>query len=184
MIDNFLFYAEHRRVQALDAKFTPVDAGGLIFPGISPLKTNDILSMPLADARWAKATEFFRCTLAGDVLPTFIHNDTAMAKKTGILYLNPERTCKGGTAFWKHRESGLVAHPSDEELEALGGPQYIEKLRADGLDESKWEQVGLIDMAWNRLLLFDSRLWHSPYPRAGWGNSIETGRLIQVYFLT
>lgn len=184
VIDNFLFYAERRRVQALEAKFDPVDAGGLIFPGISPLQTNDVLSMPFADARFCKPIEFFRLTLDGDILPTYIHNDLAMARKTGVLYLNQERQCKGGTAFWKHKETGLVAHPSPEELEALGGESFIAQLQRDGLDESKWEQTGLVEMKWNRLLLFDSALFHSPYPRPGWGKGVEDGRLIQVYFLT
>lgn len=140
--------------------------------------------MPVVNARTTAVTEFFRLTLADDVLPTFIHDDAAMARRTGILYLNTQRTCQGGTAFWRHRSSGLVAHPTDDELAVLGGDAFIEQLRSDGLDESKWEQTGMVEMKWNRLLMFDSRLFHSPYPRQGWGSSVDDGRLIQVYFLT
>lgn len=184
MIDNFLFYAERRRVQALEAKFDPVDAGGLVFPGISLLQTNDVHSMPFSNTRNKKVQEFFRLTLEDSNLPTFVHNDTAMATTTGILYLNQKRQCAGGTAFWKHRETGLIAHPTPEQLDALGGTAFLQQLVADGLDESKWEQIGLVEMEWNRLLLFDSALFHSPYPRKGWGTTVEDGRLIQVYFMT
>jgi hypothetical protein len=62
--------------------------------------------------------------------------------------------------------------------------ESVEQMRDDGLDPAKWEQTHLVDWIPNRLFLFPSELWHSPFPREGWGDRPENGRLIQVYFFS
>ena len=171
--DNYLRDPHKWRAKALAATYRDVEATGAIFPNIGEIPPEMILPGQLS---------FFRLTLPDDILPTYIHNDSAMAKTTGILYLNLPSQCEGGTAFWKHKESGLTSAPTPADLEVLGA-DYVQKLVEDGLQEDRWEQTGLVDMRFNRLLVFDSALWHSPWPRKGWGSDISNGRLIQVFFL-
>jgi hypothetical protein len=79
IFDNFLADFEARRKHALSGHFKPVEAPGGFFPGINTDAVNDF--------PFTKVLTFYRLTLKGDTLPTFIHNDLAMARMTGILYL-------------------------------------------------------------------------------------------------
>lgn len=163
VFDDFLSDFEARRTHALSGGFKPVEApNGGLFPGINADAINDF--------PFSKVLTFYRLTLEGDELPTFIHNDCAMATKTGILYLG-EGT--GGTAFWRHVSGSYGAH--DMNLP-------IETYQRDGLLKERWHLETTVDWKPNRLVLFESGLWHSPHPRHGWGRSPDSGRLIQVYF--
>lgn len=165
VIDDFLSDYKQRRAQALSGQFAPHDAPGGSFPGINTQAVNDF--------PYARVQTFYRLTLTDDALPTFIHNDCAMARTTGVLFLS-EGT--GGTAFWTHKASGSTgAHELD---------LPIERYHADSFDERNWRLRRVVAWQPNRLVLFPSELWHSPYPRNGWGASPETGRLIQVYFFS
>jgi len=173
IFDNFLADPYARREAALKADYEPVpDPSGALFPGIAQYESDDWAFMQ-NNLPGKPAYEFFRLTLANDKLPTFIHNDLSMARTTGILFLNEPETEAGGTAFWRHKEQNCDSINPKEDPS-----QYV----ADGLDETKWECRRIVEMRFNRLILFDSALWHSPFPRAGWGDSPANGRLIQVYF--
>lgn len=184
IIDDFLGkQLEARRYHATHRNFEEVAATGVSYPGIARLPIIPALDYSLIErklGRFAHSETFFRLTTPTQKLPTYIHNDLALADVTAILYLN--RQVKGGTALWRHRESGLTSAPTDTDLQRLG-LDYMRKLIEDGTDESKWEQVELAEMKFGRLVAFPSGLWHSCYPRGGWGESPEDGRLIQVYFL-
>lgn len=171
IFDNFLEDPQARRDLALLSKFETIEATGVEFPGIARLSTHDSKRLK-SYVPHETCTEFFRLTREGDILPTYIHNDAAMARWTGILYLN--KAPVGGTAFWQHRGT-KTTRPSPT--------HNIEKLREDGLHQERWELRHVVEMKWNRLVLFDARLWHSPFPRSGWGSSPSDGRLIQVYFM-
>jgi hypothetical protein len=48
------------------------------------------------------------------------------------------------------------------------------------LDRSKWTRYFLSPMKYNRLVIFNARLWHSH--NYNFGNSLENGRLVQLFF--
>jgi hypothetical protein len=50
----------------------------------------------------------------------------------------------------------------------------------EGLDRSKWTRYFLSPMKYNRLVIFNARLWHSH--NYNFGNSLENGRLVQLFF--
>lgn len=182
ILDNFLAFPEKRRDEALQADFRPFNDHGAIFPGIHrTFHDEDLTKLSrsidlITDFQEADSLNFFRLTLEKDVLPTYIHTDVSMAKLTGILYLNPDDR-PSGTSFWRHKELGLTQLPDNYD------PTLYQKLEKEGLDETKWEFTYRVQMKFNRLVLFDSSLFHSPWPRAGWGDSPRDGRLLQVYFI-
>ncbi len=139
------------------------------------------------------------------------HIDSGLSPRTlyaGLIYLNPKSQCRGGTAFYRHRESGAseltaavspklrsyqAAHgiPSlirayRKILELDGFPEPTEAL-ADGewdtLTESdeRWEKTGEIEMVPNRLVLYNARLFHSAkFSNGYFGTTKDSRRLTQT----
>ena len=119
----------------------------------------------------------------------------------GVVYLNLPEQCRGGTAFYRHRDSGLVqlfAQPDtrtllfmvrngigtrDELLHLLTSPTdsaggYITEPTPD------WELLGLVEMRYNRLILYNGRCFHSGYIRDGdFGETKGERHLTLNYFL-
>lgn len=52
----------------------------------------------------------------------------------------------------------------------------------DGLDRGLWDRYCFVPMKYNRLVLFSPYLWHSHGDN--FGDSIENGRLVQLFFYT
>ncbi len=130
------------------------------------------------------ATGNFRIGLAGDMSRQDIHIDP-YRDWAGIIYFSLPEHSQGGTTFWRHRRLGMEAMPSDPKaIESLGYANYEEMRNRiadeDGIDRSKWEQTMTVPMRFNRCLLFRSWLWHSH--AENFGDTLENGRLIQVFF--
>lgn len=91
---------------------------------------------------------------------------------TGIVYLSrahPEGHV--GTYFYEHLETG-VCHVAQTD------PQLRERLDQDQGDSS-WRVFAAPKIRYNRLVLFDSRYYHSE--SAGFGDSPASGRLVQIF---
>ena len=78
---------------------------------------------------------------------------------------------------------GATADPalpdgSPELIINLGAPW--EHVARDGKDRAKWEATMTVPMRFNRLILFRPWMWHSF--TENFGDSMESGRLIQVFF--
>jgi hypothetical protein len=103
------------------------------------------------------------------VEPNDIHTDVDMGEWTGLLYLNPIPPEKDGTDFWRHRASGTIesAVPHERSIE--------------GRDRDRWELELHVPAEFNRLLLFDSRLFHSRAIHENYGAG-DSARLVQVVF--
>lgn len=178
IIDSWLRDPVERRNQALQKQYKKdsTEGAGAEYEGIARTELDP-------EDGIGDCETFFRLTLPQYTQPTFIHNDAALCRSTGILYLNDTPyIMQNGTAFWMHKESGLLRAPTHADLKILG-PDYMTKLIEDGLDESCWEMTEFCPMKFNRFLMFDSSLWHSCYPRGGWGTDVNNGRLIQVYLI-
>jgi hypothetical protein len=124
-----------------------------------------------------------------------------------LVYLNLPEQCRGGTAFYRHRETGLreqrgeitpglasymVKHglcsvqdayqhmeqapePSPEQLSQEWG--YITD------SNELWEKTALLEMRFNRFVLFDAYLFHNPSLRSGdFGQTPDTRRLTLTLF--
>ncbi|CAL2094763.1 DUF6445 family protein [Tenacibaculum sp. 190524A02b] len=89
---------------------------------------------------------------------------TAMAS---VLYINEGNITPNGTAFYKHSKHGylLPSNCTEEEFDRL--------LVEDSNDTSKWEKSDHIKAKPNRLLMYNSNLFHSKVP-----DKIEKGNRI------
>lgn len=117
------------------------------------------------------------------------------------IYLNRPEQCRGGTAFYRHKKTGLVAMP------LLGQPQLQEQIASHGYASAQdllrdlvcrpggrpgggrdwtrhWDLVAIVKMRFNRLVLHAGNLLHGPIMGAGdFGRTLDTTRLTQNLFL-
>lgn len=122
-------------------------------------------------------TMFFRVTNEGTE-KAYIHSDREAGNWTCVAYLS-EHDSPYGTAFYRHKATGLIEMPSFEQQEEMG---IAEQLAEDMVsrDPDKWEQLDFVEGKYNRALIFHAPLFHSRYPLEGIGSTEEDGRLVWV----
>ncbi len=116
----------------------------------------------------------------------------------GVVYLNPPAQCRGGTAFYRHGASGLVALPAvatpvvaqvmrDHGLSTLGQlADWIMTPPAGGrrgfltASTTDWELTALVRMRFNRLVLYDGRLFHSGHIGDRWFGATPARRRLTL----
>lgn len=109
----------------------------------------------------------------------WIHADLGLGQYAAVLHLHRQG---GGTAFWKHKETGQD-WVSPEMLEALGGPaETAAKLQEEGKSQEAWEMTSLAGAKYNRLAVYPSALFHSRWPKEVVGETIADGRITWVAF--
>jgi hypothetical protein len=120
---------------------------------------------------------FFRVTNKG-MERAYIHSDRESGSFTCVCYLTGHDE-ESGTAFFRHKRTGLIAMPSFAEMRESG---LMDELREDMVsrDPSKWVQTDYVRGAKNRALIFDAPLFHSRFPLEGIGSTFDTGRLVWV----
>ncbi|WP_406316701.1 DUF6445 family protein [Streptosporangium sp. NBC_01639] len=113
-----------------------------------------------------------------------VHADTSI-DWAAMVYLTPDADMGAGTAFFRHRKTGLEGPPTDREARALGyvdAAEFEDKvIRPDMADLSKWEMTGHVGPAYNRLILFRGcAFYHAPL--GGSGDDKESARLTHNFF--
>jgi hypothetical protein len=103
----------------------------------------------------------------------------------GLLYLTLPESCQGGTEFYRHLESASDRAPIyPDELKAAGVQNYAEAglsiIKKDSNDPLKWEHISTVPMRFNRLVLLRPWFYHTAGP--SFGDRIENGRLVQLFF--
>jgi Txe/YoeB family toxin of Txe-Axe toxin-antitoxin module len=120
---------------------------------------------------------------------TWIHFDSMVTRYAAIVYLNEPEQCEGGTAFYRHRETGWDNVPDlgsgawqqAEERTKKEPEALLKTFQSDGFEvDSKWEQLSVVPMRFNRCIVFDSRQFHARL--GGFGQSTNDGRLTQNFF--
>ena len=86
----------------------------------------------------------------------------------GVLYLTPNAPVDGGTAFYRHKKTGAERAKDLSSYETQ--------------DMTKWEVTDIVANRYNRLVLYHSDLFHNSLNY--FGNTPETARLFQLFFLT
>lgn len=105
-------------------------------------------------------------------MTSWVHRDTT--RWAGVLYLTPGAPLSSGTAFFRHKETGLEEVNQDT-------PTHIKKeLDDDSNDMSKWDQVDYVANKFNRLILFRGTRSHRSMDY--FGDSKYNGRLFQLFF--
>lgn len=134
-----------------------------------------------------KQAGYFRLSSQNDPFQQDIHVDPTW-DVGGVLFLNPPNQCdpESGTSFWYHNKLRIDSVPRNQtEAKMLGYNNYEdirrELIYGDGLDRSKWTRYFLVPFKFNRLVLFDPKLWHSH--GENFGKSKHDSRLVQLFFL-
>lgn len=126
----------------------------------------------------------FRFITAESGRSTKVHADTSI-DWAAMVYLTPDAGTDTGTAFFRHRATGLEGPPTDRRARAMGhvdAAQFEDEvIRPDMGDLSKWEMTGHVAPVYNRLVLFRGcEFYHAPL--GGQGNDRESARLTHNFF--
>lgn len=117
----------------------------------------------------------FQYTTATD--RTWIHCD-GWNDWAGVCYLTPDAPVTGGTGIFRHKSTGLIACPRNED--GTRNEELLGKIYEDAQDYTKWELVDTIGNVYNRLVLYPGDLFHASLDY--FGKDINTGRLFQTFF--
>lgn len=184
VIDNFYENPDLVRQLALTAQYK--DVTQLNYPGFQSLhnfSTSSVIEK-IEKAINAKVVldpnghtfGKFRVMLAETGTNLKVHLD-GHADWTGVLYLNRDDDCRGGTGFFTHKETGLDGPTKNKKW------QQIEKdiIEPDTLNPQAWQQSSFVAMKFNRLVLFrGNQLFHSH--TESFGFNLQNGRLTQNFF--
>jgi hypothetical protein len=110
---------------------------------------------------WKQDSLQFQLCLEND--KTWIHHDDT--EWAGVLFLTPDAPVSAGTGIFRHIPTGI----------SVSSPEV------DIHDDEQWELVTAIGNVFNRMIIYRGNLYHKSLV-AGFGNSIENGRLTQVFF--
>jgi len=125
-------------------------------------------------------TGAFQVTTSDD--RTWIHADQT-TKWAGVCYLTPNAPHTGGTGIFRHKETGLMSIPRDENGERVDYDHpLLEPLNGDYNDYTKWDLVDVVGNIYNRLVLYRGDLFHASLDY--FGNTMENGRLFQTFFFS
>ena len=95
---------------------------------------------------------------------------------TGLIGLSLPHDVRGGTVFYRHRRTNTV---SSQQLER---GLYRDLIERDGGKDDAWEPIGKAETGFNRLVVFDSRQFHSF--TSGFGHCLDNCRLMQIFDFT
>ncbi len=191
IVDGFHPFPDDLRDQALELDYgTVTDGEGYAYKGWAPYSHEGfkshmerLLSVPtggsarIVEHSFVAGTEGFETT-------QWIHADSLQAGWACVLYLDGHK--RGGTAFWDYRETGHqmqdsafveAARRQGETLEDMAA-----RLRTEGNNEALWQMHTLCSSRFNRLVFYPSKMFHSRYPKEGWGATPEESRLVWVAF--
>ena len=114
----------------------------------------------------------------------------------GICYLTPKKGSEGGTAFFKHLETGLERYPTFDErvkmideglldAECPEGPEddwaFQRYFAKEGWDRNKWEKLMVIPYKYNRAAFYDAKQFHTIDSLAAFRNA-KFPRLTHNFF--
>jgi hypothetical protein len=89
-----------------------------------------------------------------------------------MIYLTPDAPYPTGTSFYAHRQS-RIRHVDEH-------PQSNDCFAGGFYDSTKFELVDTIGNVYNRLVIFDARLYHAA--TGYFGKTIDDARLFQIFF--
>jgi hypothetical protein len=120
--------------------------------------------------KWGPGSGTFRTTTENDADRTknslFVHSD-GVTDFVSLLYLNKPEDCHGGTAFYRHIPSGLDGFHDLKKVSLylekanISLKELVSIVETDARDSSKWMQVDMIRMKYNRLIAYNGRIFHS-----------------------
>lgn len=183
VVDNFLANPEVVRQSAIQAGFgtwrpAKGEVGSSVYDGMGFWGAHASLLKALSKAIGQPVYPndmFFRVTNLSTE-GAYVHSDREAGDYTAIVYLSQHEAISG-TAFYKHRESGLTRMPPFNEMVHWTNWEDFKAQMVKGSDED-WEQLEFVEGKYNRALIFEAPFFHSRHPKHGFGTDAESGRLI------
>lgn len=186
VFDDFLPDPDHVRESALRSGFgtwhpNKGDIGAAFYSGVNFWGDHASCFRTLYDkvGQFIPSSMFFRITNPS-MEHALIHSDREYGARTVIIYLSQTSEISG-TAFYRHRETGMTQMPPLHEL-MLDSCKF-ERLKHDMTDESAWERHEFVAARYNRCVVFDAPLIHCRIPRVGYGSTETDSRMVWVAHL-
>jgi hypothetical protein len=194
VIDNFYEEPDLWREYALSQEFYKGDRGS--WPGLRTKLLHELddnifrvtlrkLLMVMAQYGYSEFLELQTAfqMIDGTYGRGWVHDDDPKLNIAGVIYLNKEAPLDAGTTIYKDQndfngdkytemfmDDVLLASPEER--------SKYEKYREEQV--AHFEKTVTVESVYNRLILFDTRNWHSA--EKFFGNSVESSRLTQVVF--
>lgn len=176
VLDGLIAEPDTYRAGALALPFGDVPAGDQVFHGMALITASPLSFMLQSYLGLTTTFEAFRLSPEGQQEPNFIHADWGMGDWSGVLFLNPAPPAGDGTTFHRNRATGAIASSAETDAEKLAEqPMWA--------DPAQWEPWRTVAAAFNRIVLFPSRYFHSRALPMNWGAGLDA-RLVQILFGT
>lgn len=115
----------------------------------------------------------FRFCFMGLEQAGWIHADDAESDYAAVLHLSDAGI--GGTAFFRHTDTGLYHIPREGAIrDIIANDTYNEA--------GRFRLDTLVGLRFNRLVIYETSRLHARYPKEPWGTNKATGRLIYAAF--
>jgi hypothetical protein len=191
VVDDFYADPDAVRSTALSSSFASM--GKYNYPGWQAdralsseavwQRLDDLVGVPL-DRDVSGAFGAFRIISEATGNRTKVHADSE-SDWAALVYLTPNAPPSCGTGFYRHRPSGFIGPPTDEQAREHGSADAAEfdreVARPDMNDPAKWELMGQVSPVYNRFVAFRGReLFHAPL--GGCGVEPQDCRLTQIFF--
>jgi hypothetical protein len=108
---------------------------------------------------------------------SWIHADQT-TKWAGVCYLTPDAPLSAGTGLFKHKATGLITAPRNED--GTYNQNLLDIINKDSQDMTKWELVDRLANVYNRLILYRGDNFHISLDY--FGQDKYDGRLFQTFF--
>lgn len=110
---------------------------------------------------------------------SWIHADQT-TEWAGVCYLTPNAPHSAGTGIFRHKETGLIRAPKNEDGSLNG--ELMDYIGKDSQDMTKWDLVDVVGNVYNRLVLYRGDLFHMSLDY--FGTDLYDSRLFQTFFFT
>lgn len=117
-----------------------------------------------------------------------VHHD-ALTRFGGVVYLTPNPPEESGTSFYTHIETNVSKYPSVDEASRMSEEEQVRLQAHEKKDIWKehepsrldcWRERVTVENVFNRLVLFDSQLFHKA--QRGFGTTAHDARMYQTFF--
>lgn len=104
-----------------------------------------------------------------------------------VIYLNTKDECSGGTGFYSFNnmmclnESDECGIPVPQNVNMMSKEEIYNYIKLNVESGDRWRIEHLVDMKYNRMLLYESNILHCPYVELG--KFKDFNRINQVLFL-
>ncbi len=186
IIENFCPFIDEVRESALQSGFgtwapSKGEVGSSNYEGMNFWGKHSLMIHSLGGHIGKPAfpnTMFFRVTNK-ETEKAYVHSDRESGSFTCVAYLS-KHTERSGTGFYRHKETGMTHMPSFEQLRE--NPALFDQLKREMVEGSDdvWELTDFVKGDYNKAVIFDAPLFHSRFPKNGFGETSESGRMVWV----